>query len=114
MSFPTFVPASEPRSGTHCDGRVYDLHIGLFNENLARLDTETLHLFFRDGLAPEELLYLPGARSSMGGPRAEWTNTNLSRSLGIFRSEVQMKELYSDFEIISRCVWRVEGREDAR
>lgn len=46
-------------ASTHRDGRVDDLDVRFFNENLARLDAQPLDILFGDRLAAVELLDLP-------------------------------------------------------
>ena len=64
------------------------MDIGLFDEDLARLETESLDLLFGYRLAAEELLNLSAARQGLSGAgtASQMTGTNLSRSLGIPRA----------------------------
>ena len=64
------------------------MHIRFLNEDLARLETESLNLLFGYGLAAEELLNLSAARQGLSGAgtASQTTGTNLSRSLGIPRA----------------------------
>lgn len=48
----------QDKDKTDRDGRIDDLDVRLFDEDLARLEAELLDLLLRDGLAPQQLLDL--------------------------------------------------------
>ena len=82
MSLVVWCPKHK-RGDTYCHGRVDDLDIGFFDENLAGLEAKPLDLFFGDRLAPEQLLNLSAACEVNLGLSAWSRKTNWSRSLGI-------------------------------
>lgn len=81
----------QDKDKTDRDGRIDDLDVRLFDEDLARLEAELLDLLLRDGLAPQQLLDLAESRCQPFfyevSERA--TRTYLSRSLGILSSFCQ-------------------------